>query len=194
MPSCWWPTSVTSHDRYSPPSIAGLFNSRPIAVHQDLLHHRATNLVSHMQSANQNHCHQATPQARSFHNLWQSTDSGGLQLRAPSHHAVTKVAIMPTAESPRSERIPTCMMAMWINVIAPPRIGIPVPLLSPQSRKYFSRHVGTIAIAVAAGYNFSVAVWSAYIALFGIAVERAWVMVVYLDGVFNGTWRSGCRL
>jgi Cu(I)/Ag(I) efflux system membrane protein CusA/SilA len=35
------------------------------------------------------------------------------------------------------------------------------------------------------GYNFSVAVWVGYIALFGIAVETGVVMVVYLDEAFR---------
>ncbi len=35
------------------------------------------------------------------------------------------------------------------------------------------------------GYNFSVAVWVGYIALFGIAVETGVVMVVYLDEAFQ---------
>jgi Cu(I)/Ag(I) efflux system membrane protein CusA/SilA len=35
------------------------------------------------------------------------------------------------------------------------------------------------------GYNFSVAVWVGYIALFGIAVETGVVMVVYLDEAFK---------
>jgi Cu(I)/Ag(I) efflux system membrane protein CusA/SilA len=35
------------------------------------------------------------------------------------------------------------------------------------------------------GFNFSVAVWVGYIALFGIAVETGVVMVVYLDEAFQ---------
>ncbi|HVC47817.1 MAG TPA: efflux RND transporter permease subunit [Terracidiphilus sp.] len=35
------------------------------------------------------------------------------------------------------------------------------------------------------GYNFSVAVWVGYIALFGIAVETGVVMVVYLDEAYQ---------
>ena len=39
------------------------------------------------------------------------------------------------------------------------------------------------------GYNFSVAVWVGYIALFGIAVETGVVMVVYLHEALD---RSAC--
>lgn len=35
------------------------------------------------------------------------------------------------------------------------------------------------------GYNFSVAVWVGYIALFGIAIQTAVVMVVYLEESYN---------
>jgi Cu(I)/Ag(I) efflux system membrane protein CusA/SilA len=41
------------------------------------------------------------------------------------------------------------------------------------------------------GYNFSVAVWVGYIALFGIAVETGVVMVVYLHEALNRTLASG---
>ena len=37
------------------------------------------------------------------------------------------------------------------------------------------------------GYNFSVAVWVGYIALFGIAVETGVVMVVYLHEALDRT-------
>ena len=43
------------------------------------------------------------------------------------------------------------------------------------------------------GYNFSVAVWVGYIALFGIAVETGVVMVVYLHEALDrrlAIWRS----
>ena len=41
------------------------------------------------------------------------------------------------------------------------------------------------------GYNFSVAVWVGYIALFGIAVETGVVMVVYIDEAFHRRVREG---
>jgi copper/silver efflux system protein len=41
------------------------------------------------------------------------------------------------------------------------------------------------------GYNFSVAVWVGYIALFGIAVETGMVMVVYLHEALNRKEQSG---
>jgi Cu(I)/Ag(I) efflux system membrane protein CusA/SilA len=41
------------------------------------------------------------------------------------------------------------------------------------------------------GYNFSVAVWVGYIALFGIAVETGVVMVVYLHEALNERLRAG---
>ncbi|HEY3454015.1 MAG TPA: CusA/CzcA family heavy metal efflux RND transporter [Bryobacteraceae bacterium] len=44
------------------------------------------------------------------------------------------------------------------------------------------------------GYNFSVAVWVGYIALFGIAVETGVVMVVYLHAAFEERVRSGAPL
>jgi Cu(I)/Ag(I) efflux system membrane protein CusA/SilA len=44
------------------------------------------------------------------------------------------------------------------------------------------------------GYNFSVAVWVGYIALFGIAVETGVVMVVYLHEALNRRLASGRRL
>lgn len=49
------------------------------------------------------------------------------------------------------------------------------------------------------GYNFSVAVWVGYIALFGIAVETGVVMVVYLHEAYearlaHGTLRSEADL
>jgi len=44
------------------------------------------------------------------------------------------------------------------------------------------------------GYNFSVAVWVGYIALFGIAVETGVVMVVYLHAALEERVRSGVAL
>jgi Cu(I)/Ag(I) efflux system membrane protein CusA/SilA len=44
------------------------------------------------------------------------------------------------------------------------------------------------------GYNFSVAVWVGYIALFGIAVETGVVMVVYLHEAMDRRIRSGVEL
>ena len=41
------------------------------------------------------------------------------------------------------------------------------------------------------GYNFSVAVWVGYIALFGIAVETGVVMVVYLHEALDGKLAAG---
>ena len=40
------------------------------------------------------------------------------------------------------------------------------------------------------GYNFSVAVWVGYIALFGIAVETGVVMVVYLHEALERKWHA----
>jgi Cu(I)/Ag(I) efflux system membrane protein CusA/SilA len=44
------------------------------------------------------------------------------------------------------------------------------------------------------GYNFSVAVWVGYIALFGIAVETGVVMVVYLHEALDQRLNSGAQL
>ena len=44
------------------------------------------------------------------------------------------------------------------------------------------------------GYNFSVAVWVGYIALFGIAVETGVVMVVYLHEALERKLRSVAQL
>lgn len=44
------------------------------------------------------------------------------------------------------------------------------------------------------GYNFSVAVWVGYIALFGIAVETGVVMVVYLHEALQHRFAGGTRL
>ena len=43
------------------------------------------------------------------------------------------------------------------------------------------------------GYNFSVAVWVGYIALFGIAVETGVVIVVYLHEALNPGSRADDR-
>jgi Cu(I)/Ag(I) efflux system membrane protein CusA/SilA len=40
---------------------------------------------------------------------------------------------------------------------------------------------GGLVLQYLMGFNFSVAVWVGYIALFGIAVETGVVMVIYLD-------------
>jgi Cu(I)/Ag(I) efflux system membrane protein CusA/SilA len=44
------------------------------------------------------------------------------------------------------------------------------------------------------GYNFSVAVWVGYIALFGITVETGIVMVVYLHDALNRRLPTGTPL
>jgi copper/silver efflux system protein len=44
------------------------------------------------------------------------------------------------------------------------------------------------------GYNFSVAVWVGYIALFGIAVETGVVMVVYLHSALDYRLASGRQI
>lgn len=44
------------------------------------------------------------------------------------------------------------------------------------------------------GYNFSVAVWVGYIALFGIAVETGVVMVVYLHEALDKRFQAGTQL
>jgi Cu(I)/Ag(I) efflux system membrane protein CusA/SilA len=44
------------------------------------------------------------------------------------------------------------------------------------------------------GYNFSVAVWIGYIALFGIAVETGVVMVVYLHEALEHRLQSGLHI
>ena len=44
------------------------------------------------------------------------------------------------------------------------------------------------------GYNFSVAVWVGYIALFGIAVETGVVMVVYLHEALDRRLAAGYAL
>src|SRR5207244_13271028 len=41
------------------------------------------------------------------------------------------------------------------------------------------------------GYNFSVAVWVGYIALYGVAVQTGVVMVVYFHEALDGRLRKG---
>ena len=53
---------------------------------------------------------------------------------------------------------------------------------------------GGLLLQWALGYNFSVAVWVGYIALFGIAVETGVVMVVYLHEAFQHRLASGAHL
>jgi copper/silver efflux system protein len=53
---------------------------------------------------------------------------------------------------------------------------------------------GGIILQRILGYNFSVAVWVGYIALFGIAVETGVVMVVYLNEALDRRLRSGALL
>ena len=43
------------------------------------------------------------------------------------------------------------------------------------------------------GYNFSVAVWVGYIALYGVAVQTGVVMVVYLHEALDKRLRAGRR-
>src|SRR5213594_1640834 len=50
---------------------------------------------------------------------------------------------------------------------------------------------GGLILQKSLGYNFSVAVWVGYIALFGIAVETGVVMVVYLHEALNRRLASG---
>ncbi|MDR5729355.1 MAG: efflux RND transporter permease subunit, partial [Terriglobia bacterium] len=50
---------------------------------------------------------------------------------------------------------------------------------------------GGLLLQWALGYNFSVAVWVGYIALFGIAVETGMVMVVYLEEAFQRHFTQG---
>ncbi len=53
---------------------------------------------------------------------------------------------------------------------------------------------GGLILQTLLGYNFSVAVWVGYIALFGIAVETGVVMVVYLHEALNHRLASGIPL
>ena len=52
---------------------------------------------------------------------------------------------------------------------------------------------GGVIAAVVLGYNFSVAVWVGYIALYGIAVQTGVVMVVYLHEALDARIRRGTR-
>jgi Cu(I)/Ag(I) efflux system membrane protein CusA/SilA len=53
---------------------------------------------------------------------------------------------------------------------------------------------GGVLLQAALGYNFSVAVWVGYIALFGTAIQTGVVMVVYLEeAVKNAQSRAGLR-
>ena len=58
----------------------------------------------------------------------------------------------------------------------------------------FYAMTGGLVLQWLLGYNFSVAVWVGYIALFGIAVETGVVMVVYLHESLNKRLASGCTL
>ncbi len=53
---------------------------------------------------------------------------------------------------------------------------------------------GGLLLQAILGYNFSVAVWVGYIALFGIAVETGVVMVVYLHEALDKRLQSGTAL
>jgi len=53
---------------------------------------------------------------------------------------------------------------------------------------------GGLILQKVLGYNFSVAVWVGYIALFGIAVETGVVMVVYLHEALDQRLNSGAQL
>jgi len=53
------------------------------------------------------------------------------------------------------------------------------------------RLTGGLILQKLLGYNFSVAVWVGYIALFGIAVETGVVMVVYLHEALNRRLATG---
>jgi Cu(I)/Ag(I) efflux system membrane protein CusA/SilA len=55
----------------------------------------------------------------------------------------------------------------------------------------FYAMTGGLLLQWAMGYNFSVAVWVGYIALFGIAVETGVVMVIYLHEVLDNRLAVG---
>jgi Cu(I)/Ag(I) efflux system membrane protein CusA/SilA len=55
----------------------------------------------------------------------------------------------------------------------------------------FYAMTGELILQWLLGYNFSVAVWVGYIALFGIAVETGVVMVVYLHESLDKRMASG---
>src|SRR5437773_9858156 len=50
---------------------------------------------------------------------------------------------------------------------------------------------GGVVLQWLLGYNFSVAVWIGYIALYGVAVETGVVMVIYLHEALDKRIRSG---
>jgi copper/silver efflux system protein len=58
----------------------------------------------------------------------------------------------------------------------------------------FYAMTGGLVLQWMLGYNFSVAVWVGYIALFGIAVETGVVMVVYLHEALDHRLASGVPL
>jgi len=58
----------------------------------------------------------------------------------------------------------------------------------------FYAMTGGLILQYLLGYNFSVAVWVGYIALFGIAVETGVVMVVYLHESLDKRIASGVPL
>ena len=58
----------------------------------------------------------------------------------------------------------------------------------------FYAMTGGLILQWVLGYNFSVAVWVGYIALFGIAVETGVVMVVYLHEALDKRLASGVVL
>jgi Cu(I)/Ag(I) efflux system membrane protein CusA/SilA len=64
--------------------------------------------------------------------------------------------------------------------------------IRPQN--YCARITGGLILQWLLGYNFSVAVWVGYIALFGIAVETGVVMVVYLHEALDHKLASGLQL
>jgi Cu(I)/Ag(I) efflux system membrane protein CusA/SilA len=56
--------------------------------------------------------------------------------------------------------------------------------------------IGGVYLVAALGYNFSVAVWVGFIALYGLAVETGVVMVVYLHEALDRrirAWKGGER-
>jgi copper/silver efflux system protein len=50
---------------------------------------------------------------------------------------------------------------------------------------------GGVILQYLLGYNFSVAVWVGYIALYGIAVETGMVMIIYLHEALDKRLRNG---
>jgi Cu(I)/Ag(I) efflux system membrane protein CusA/SilA len=90
------------------------------------------------------------------------------------------------------------------------RLVIPLVVVSIFTILYLTFHSATDALTVMLsvayamsgglvlqwllGYNFSVAVWVGYIALFGVAVQTGVVMMVYLQEAFDERVRSGRQL